>query len=205
MKELLSRYGLAERSDAALLIQKHLELLEKWNERVNLTASTNWKSMGPLFEEAIWAAGFYPDADVSHLDIGSGAGFPALLMRIVRPRMRLTMVEPRGKRAAFLEIVCQELGLSDIAVFNGRLEEFVERKVVLEPWGSVSWKALKLDRREITKLFVQCDRQTQFWLFHSASLPVADDAAESLELQHRELFPGKPSWYLSLMRVSRET
>ena len=207
LKALLNRYGIAEETQSALRFLKYLDLLEKWNARVNLTATTDWDTLGALFEEGIWAAGSYPETSVSHLDIGSGSGFPALLMRIMRPRMRLTMVEPRGKRTAFLETACHELALTGSMVFNGRLEEFVDRRAAAERWDFVSWKALKLERREITKLLLQCDRQTQFWLFHSARLPVADDATELLELQRREPFPGKPSWHLSFMRknVSRET
>lgn len=207
LKELLRRYGIAEGSDPALRLLKFLELLEKWNTRVNLTASTEWESVGPLFEEAIWAAGFYPDSAASHLDIGSGAGFPALLMRIMRPRMRLTMIEPRGRRAAFLETAAHELGLTDSAVFDGCLEEFVNRQEAAGGWDFVSWKALKLERNELDKLLRRCGRQTRFWLFHGDRLPLADDATELLQRLRRESFPGKHSWHLSIMRinVSRET
>ena len=207
LRELLIRCGIAEGSDEALAFLCYLALLEKWNVRVNLTSTTDWELLGPLFEEAIWAAGFYPDAAAAHLDIGSGAGFPALLMRVLRPRMRLTMVEPRGKRAAFLETAVHELGLNDSAVFRGRLEDLLESRAGAGPWDFVSWKALKLGRRELSQLLSQSGDEVQFWIFHGARLPL-DDAGQSMfRLLRRESFPGKGSWFLSILRknVSRET
>lgn len=207
LKELLRRYGIAAETDTALRFLGYLELLDKWNAHINLTATTDWESLGPLFEEAIWAAGFYPDTAAAHLDIGSGAGFPALPMRLLRPRIRLTMIEPRGKRAAFLETVAHELGLTDSVVFNGRLEEFLDRQEAAERWDFVTWKALKLGRHDLSKLLLRCGEHTRFWLFHSTGLPVADDGMKLLQPRRRESFPGKHSWHLSIMckNVSRET
>jgi len=207
LRELLSRRGVAEGTDTALRFLNYLALLEKWNARVNLTSTTDWESLGPLFEEAIWAAGFYPEVAAAHLDIGSGAGFPALLIRVLRPRMCLTMVEPRGKRAAFLETAAYELGLTASAVFNGPLAEFLDRREAVEAWDFVSWKALKLGGAELSKLLLQSGRETQYWLFHGARLPTDDVGASLLHLVRRESFPGKRSWRLSIMcgTVSRET
>jgi len=191
----------------ALKFLRYLELLEKWNARVNLTSTTNWKSLGPLFEESIWATGFYPNRAAEHLDIGSGAGFPALPMHILRPHMRLTMVEPRGKRAMFLETSAHELGLTETAVFNGRLEEFLNRRKVAARWEFVSWKGLKLGRRELSELLEQSSRSTQFWIFHGARLPMDDVDPDMFRLLRRETFPGKQGSYLSMLvkNVPRET
>ncbi|HLB26798.1 MAG TPA: 16S rRNA (guanine(527)-N(7))-methyltransferase RsmG [Dehalococcoidia bacterium] len=60
-------------------------------------------------------------ADV--IDIGSGAGFPGLPIKIVRPQLRLTLLEANGRRAAFLEGLVGRLGLAGVAVVNGRAEE----------------------------------------------------------------------------------
>lgn len=64
---------------------------------------------GPLGERAI--------------DVGSGAGFPGLPIKIVRPDLRLTLVEAHGKRAAFLEGLVRALGLKDVEVVNARAED----------------------------------------------------------------------------------
>jgi 16S rRNA (guanine527-N7)-methyltransferase len=57
------------------------------------------------------------------IDIGSGAGFPGLPIKIVRPALRLTLLEAHAKRAAFLERLVQRLGLQGVTVVNGRAEE----------------------------------------------------------------------------------
>src|SRR3970282_1635379 len=57
------------------------------------------------------------------IDIGSGAGFPGVPMKIVRPELRLTLLEANGKRAAFLERLVQRLGLENVTVVNRRAEE----------------------------------------------------------------------------------
>lgn len=67
------------------------------------------EEMGPLPETAI--------------DIGSGAGFPGLPIKIVRPRLSLTLLEAHGRRSAFLQRLVQRLGLKDVAVINSRAEE----------------------------------------------------------------------------------
>ncbi len=206
LEALLVRSGYAERSEEARRLAEYAELLAKWNARVNLTAATDWNSLEPLFEEAIWAAGMYPADPIRHLDIGSGAGFPALVMRILRPRMRLTMVEPRGKRAAFLETAAHELGLRDSAVFNGRLDEFLD-SVGQEGWDLVSWKALKLGRPEAARLLSRSGAETEFWVFHGARLPLDEALMERFRLIRREDFARKRSWFLSVLRknVSCET
>jgi hypothetical protein len=60
-------------------------------------------------------------ADV--IDIGSGAGFPGVPIKIVRPELRLTLLEANGKRAAFLERLVQRLGLENVTIVNRRAEE----------------------------------------------------------------------------------
>jgi 16S rRNA (guanine527-N7)-methyltransferase len=57
------------------------------------------------------------------IDIGSGAGFPGLPMKIARPELQLTLLEATGKKARFLELVVDSLGLKGVTVIHGRAEE----------------------------------------------------------------------------------
>ncbi len=57
------------------------------------------------------------------IDIGAGAGFPGVPIKIVRPDLRLTLLEATGKKAVFLELLVERLGLSDVAVVHGRAED----------------------------------------------------------------------------------
>ncbi len=204
--ELLRRYGIEDDSREARAFHAYLRLLQKWNSRINLTASTEWHALCWLFEEALWAAQFYPTGPTGHLDIGSGAGFPALLLRILRPAMRLCLVEGRSRRAAFLETVVTELRLEETAVFGDRIEEFLQKKVALR-FQIVSWKALKLGTEAFRALVEAGRPAVHFWLFHGPELPLQDpaQAASCLRLLRRETFGGHAGSCLSIFAVSRET
>jgi len=61
------------------------------------------------------------------LDIGAGAGFPGVPLKIMTPGLRVTLVEARSRRASFLSTAVRELGLSEVAVLNARAEDLVDR------------------------------------------------------------------------------
>lgn len=196
---LLERYGIAPASQAWRRLHRYLELLRKWQERVNLVGSAEWRVTGALVEEGLWAAGFYPEEPLRHLDIGSGAGFPALVLRIVRPRMSLDMVESRERRALFLENAVRELELEGCRVFHARLDELL-RRCPAGGWDCVSWKGLKIAARDLRSLVEACPEGALFYMFHGDRLPLEDPSQmEGLRPRHTCLeFPGKPGWRLSI-------
>jgi 16S rRNA (guanine(527)-N(7))-methyltransferase RsmG len=204
VREMLGKWGISETSQEATRFSQYIELLQKWNARVNLTASVAWDALEPLFAEGIWAASLYPADAVRHLDIGSGAGFPALPIRLLRPEMKLTLLEPRGKRAAFLETVCSELGLERVEVINKTLLEYLRSGSAAAGWDVVSWKALRLGTREMKTLAGAASPQTQFWVFHGEALPFE---GTGFALESRETCPMRDSSFLSIFRktVPRET
>jgi 16S rRNA (guanine527-N7)-methyltransferase len=65
-----------------------------------------------------------PADDRTAIDLGSGAGFPGLPMKLYAPNLRLTLLESRQKKAAFLKEAVRTLGLPEVQVFAGRAEEF---------------------------------------------------------------------------------
>lgn len=203
---LAARHGFGPESEEAGRLLGYLALLEKWNARINLTAATEWAALGWLFEEALWAAGFCGSARIRHLDIGSGAGFPAVPMKLVRPATRLCLVESRTKRAAFLETVAAELHLEGMEVVCSRAEDFL-RSSRGEPFDLISWKGLKLSHEAFSRLLDRCASAARFWLFHGTELPFRhpERALKRLALVEREQFPGHPDRKLSIYAVSRET
>jgi 16S rRNA (guanine527-N7)-methyltransferase len=198
---LLDRYGVGPKAAERLLL--YLRLLEKWSSRVNLTASTKWESLAPLFEEAVWAARSHPGG--MHLDIGSGAGFPAIPISALHPGMQLDIVESRSRRCAFLETVARELGLEHVRVHEARLGAFLAGLEGPGPWGCVSWKAVRISARDAAALLGRAP-DARFWLFHGSVLPLEDpDAWErATRLCRRDAFRGGRSWFLSVY-VSRDT
>jgi 16S rRNA G527 N7-methylase RsmG len=199
LTELLARFDLRTDSEIGNSFRRYLELLEKWNARVNLTASTTWDSLEPLFHEALWAASLYPHSGTAHLDIGSGGGFPALPLRILRPAMSLTMVEPRARKAAFLETAAYELGLKGTIVHADTISDYLKHVPRPFAFDFISWKAVKLARSDVGALAAAAGRHTRFWIFHAAEVPVDDGGL--LDVARRDKFPGGRDWFLSAYRV----
>lgn len=99
--------------------ERYLIELQKWNRRINLTGTTNLQELisrhvlDSLAGLAV-LADVPPGAEVA--DLGSGAGFPGLPIKMARPDLRMTLIEPRQKRAAFLITVCALLKLERVTV-----------------------------------------------------------------------------------------
>lgn len=195
---LLKQNGIHADSREADLLARYYELLKKWNRRVNLTASTDWRSVGPLFEEGIWASRFYPDWAVCHLDIGSGAGFPAIVIRIMIPRLAMEMVESRSKKAYFLQEAVDQLSLSNTKVHALRLKDYLRSGA--GRWDCVSWKGLKLTCEDFSELGRRLHAGTQLWLFHGRNLPLEDPEAMAgnFRVVRSERYPGRKDWVLTI-------
>jgi 16S rRNA (guanine527-N7)-methyltransferase len=98
--------------------------LRAWNERVNLTAITDEREIITRhFLDSLRLALSWGDPPASLIDIGAGAGFPGVPLKILRPQMRLTLVESVGKKAAFLKHLSLTLGLEQVEVVAARAED----------------------------------------------------------------------------------
>jgi len=197
--DLLARYGIKPESESGGRFIAYLELLEKWGQAFNLVGSLSWDNLEALIEEGIWAGMQYPKVGRAHLDLGSGAGFPAIPMRIVNPGMRLQLVESRSKRAVFLETVSQALNLTGTRVHNCTLSTFLRDKMPGPGWNCVSWKALRLSRKDFESLVGRSAAGTEFWIFHGAEVPVEGDGIETLlHLSRWDSAPVARGWKLSV-------
>jgi len=112
-------------------ISAYLDLLSRWNERINLTAVRDREEIVTRhFGESLFAARhlFPSPADLGSpsrlIDVGSGAGFPGLPIKIWSSEVQLTLIESNQKKATFLREVIRRLGLKDAMVFAGRAEDF---------------------------------------------------------------------------------
>jgi 16S rRNA (guanine527-N7)-methyltransferase len=131
--ELLAPFTGGETLPPRLLeaLQLYLDLLLRWNARVNLTAVRDPKRIVTRhFGESLFAArvllrGGRKDAALSTLvDVGSGAGFPGIPMKLFAPQLQLTLIEANNKKAVFLGEVLRSLGLDGAEVFGGRAEQW---------------------------------------------------------------------------------
>jgi 16S rRNA (guanine527-N7)-methyltransferase len=97
--------------------------LRRWNTYINLTAISDEREIAIRhFLDSLRCALSWGITLASLVDVGAGAGFPGLPLKILRPELRLTLIESVEKKAAFLRHIAAELGLSDVQVVVGRAE-----------------------------------------------------------------------------------
>jgi 16S rRNA (guanine527-N7)-methyltransferase len=108
-------------------ISTYIDILVKWNERTNLTSIRNPDEIVKRhFGESLFAATklLESDSTVHVVDVGSGAGFPGLPLKIYAPDLQLTLIEAQSKKNTFLREVVRALGLSGVNVVLDRAEHF---------------------------------------------------------------------------------
>jgi len=109
-------------------IGKWLALLQQWNARIDLTAArTDDELVDLMLADALFLAPRLP-ADARVVDVGTGAGAPGLALALLRPDLRVTLVEPLGKRAAFLRTVVGEVERAGVTIERVRGEALEGRR-----------------------------------------------------------------------------
>ena len=111
--------------------ERYFELLVEWNKKINLTAITEKKevylkhfydSIAPILQGRI------KNQNIKLLDIGAGAGFPSLPMKILYPALDVTVIDSLNKRILFLNHLADELDLEKVHFYHGRAEDFAQDK-----------------------------------------------------------------------------
>ena len=119
----LTQMGLPTEGIPSLI--RYADLLVEKNKVMNLTAITEPADIAALhFLDSVAMLTLADLKGKKMADIGTGAGFPGMPLRIVEPSIRLTLLDSLNKRIDFLKEVCDELGLSDVECIHGRAEEF---------------------------------------------------------------------------------
>jgi 16S rRNA (guanine527-N7)-methyltransferase len=126
----------------------YYSLLERWNEKINLTAmplsARADATIDRLIVEPLIASRQLDDTDLNWFDFGSGGGSPALPLKILRPFARLTMVEAKERKAAFLREAVSSLGLSFAVVQRGRIEE-LDAEDAFQSVDLITARAVRMD------------------------------------------------------------
>lgn len=124
--EKVKELGIDVTEDKLTKLDKYYKLLIEWNEKINLTAITE--------EKEVYLKHFYDSLtlikeidltkDLKLCDVGSGAGFPGIVIKIFFPQLKLVLVDSLQKRVNYLNLVIQELNLSNIEAIHSRMEDY---------------------------------------------------------------------------------
>ncbi len=125
-KTELNKLGITLNDHQLYQLEKYYQLLIEWNQKMNLTAITK--------KEDVYLKHFYDSLTIvktidltkidNLCDIGTGAGFPAVVLKILFPKLKVTLVDSLNKRILFLNEVIKQLGLVDIEALHQRAEIF---------------------------------------------------------------------------------
>ena len=122
---LCQEFGVEITPDISDKLNLYGNLLVEWNEKINLTAITDPE--GVLYKHFYDCVLFFKNVKVPQnakvIDVGTGAGFPGLVLKIVRPDLEVTLLDSLNKRIIFLNDVIEKLGLTGITAVHSRAEE----------------------------------------------------------------------------------
>ncbi|MBI3661967.1 MAG: 16S rRNA (guanine(527)-N(7))-methyltransferase RsmG [Acidobacteria bacterium] len=122
--QALAPFGIQPSPALAAAIRLYTQLLLRWNQKISLTSITDPKEiLQRHFGESMFAAHVVPIARGRLFDVGSGAGFPGLALKLISPDLDVTLIEPNSKKSAFLAEIVRTLTLSSVKILSKRIEE----------------------------------------------------------------------------------
>lgn len=178
------------------------ELLLQWNSKMNLTAITEEQEMirkhfldAALLSPLIEKFSLKHTAEATLLDVGTGAGFPGLVLATMMPNLRVSCLDGLQKRIKFLQTVVNELSLSNVvALYHGRAEDFANQPNHREKYDFVTARAVASlpQLLELTVPFVKIDGAFIAMKGPDAETELVKAAKAMVELEvvlvHRETF-----------------
>jgi 16S rRNA (guanine527-N7)-methyltransferase len=141
---MLEEKGISLSPQQLTQFERYYELLVEWNEKMNLTAITEKEDVYlKHFYDSISAAFYVDFTQVTTLcDVGAGAGFPSIPLKICYPHLHISIVDSLNKRITFLNHLSDELGLENTNFYHDRAETFGKNKDHREKYDMVTARAV---------------------------------------------------------------
>ena len=145
-KELMSYYGkkidIVFNDKQIEQFYNYMNLLLEWNEKINLTSIVEPKEVVLKHFIDSLTINKYIEENATLVDVGTGAGFPGIPIKIYRPDVKVTLVDSLNKRINFLNEVINKLELINIETVHSRVEEFGKNKKYREKFNIVTARAV---------------------------------------------------------------
>ena len=133
-KQKLNEFDIKINDEQIKSFEKYMNLLLEWNEKINLTAITQPEEIKlKHFVDSLTVLKYINDDD-KVIDIGTGAGFPGIPLKIMKGNTKITLLDSLNKRINFLNIVIETLNLRNIQAIHGRAEEIARNKLYREKY-----------------------------------------------------------------------
>jgi 16S rRNA (guanine527-N7)-methyltransferase len=145
--------GLFFADDLAERFAAYVDLLSRWNRKINLTALDDPdEAIDRLLLEPLAAARYVPLATGRFMDVGSGGGSPAIPLKLAVPGLRMTMVEAKARKSAFLREAVRTLEIADAVVETARHEELLARPELHEGFDVLTMRAVRVEAKTLNTL-----------------------------------------------------
>jgi len=146
LREIAADWGLLLEEPQLRAFQRYYEELITWNQRINLTAITEYEAVQIRhFADSLAVLLALPDLETRRLhliDVGTGAGFPGLPLKIANPEWRVTLLESTRKKTVFLEHLVKVLGLEGVEIAWARAEELGQNRHYREQFDLATARAV---------------------------------------------------------------
>lgn len=151
LKEGLSELGLIPAEEQINAFMIYLSELKRWNKAYNLTGINKDEDIViKHFLDSLLYLKAMPTGELMVADVGSGAGFPGIPVKIIRPEIHMYLIEPTGKKCLFLRNIIRQLDLKKTEVIEKRIEEIKTDKEFASPVDIAVTRAL-FDIKEFIK------------------------------------------------------
>ena len=159
LKDKIIAEGIKVPEDFFHNVQKYKEHIFKWNKIHNLTGARDEATLDEFIYDALYPITFLPKVDTL-MDIGTGAGFPGMILALGLKDTKITLVEPLNKRASFLQFIKADLDLQNVEVVKKRVEEMQPKRFDIITSRAVTDTKLLL---ELSKNFRDKDSMLLFY------------------------------------------
>ena len=189
LRVMEEEFGIQLSGEQKAQIRNYLDLLKRWNRTINLTRVESVEDQLRFhFFESFWAADRFLDRNQVVADVGSGAGFPGLALKLFLPTLDLTLIEKSAKKIVFLKEACRTLSLP-AKPFQGKAEDYPS-------WDTINLATIRALKPSPKLLDLLRTHRVNLLLLHGST---PGDSMKGLRLLRQYQVPGSTSRFGSLL------